>query len=1279
MKRSVFWSLRMVALVAAVAAAGWVGAAVPPMPERARTEVEANRGMALKLAATATRAIAPDANTLTLAESEWAEYQADGTDVSWVDFWVKALTDQGAQELRVMPLWFKEGYSEAEFHQAEIVRADGTVEPIDLAANVAIATSNDSTDANIYDPKAKRAVLTVPRVAVGDTLHVVAAFRTVRPRIPDTFYTRSVFESFDGPVPYSSLTVVAPKELPLRSEALLDEVPGTVTASRETLADGRTLHRWVARGVPQSFPEEKMPSPETLLQRVGLSTFASWEDVSKWYWALCAKHMETTPAIDAKVRELTEGKDRDGQIEALFAFVAQQVRYMGIIAEEEAPGFEPHDVALTFDNRYGVCRDKGVLLVAMLRQAGFDAYPVIIHAGSPRDKEVPMPFFNHAIVAVDEGDRAYRLLDPTDDTARAELPAYLSACSYLVARPDGETLLETPVPDPAKHLVDIETVGELDAAGTLLLTSTLRVGGVNDNVYRPLFVRSQPDRVRDVFDGLMKRVVAGAEVTDVKATPEDASDISRPLTVTVRARVPKYGVPDAQGHTLLTLPFVSRVAGLVNYLFDGLDQPKRVYDWVIESPCGVRETLTLRGLGALGQPELLPDDPVLKANGASYDVVCRRSDDGDLTLTREVVLSRKVYTPDDYRALRRFAERMDRLEALRPLFVKPAEQDVDAEVLLAETDLTLAPDGAVTQRTVSDTRVLTFQGKRALGEAKFVHNPDNQTLTLNNIVVTTASGDRVPLTEKEISELDVDGAALSPRYPAFRQTVLSLPAVDAGATIHLDTATVTTDPAGPFCGTHVFGAGPYPTREARYAITLPAALAPSLRVAERNFDGLDVTRTVTEQDGMVTRAWVVRGLPATRPEPDTPAAVFIRPTLRFALDAAAPAAALAPVFAQAEALLDDLPESVEALAETFAENEGFESRLRAVQAYLARNVRQAGPAWSALRRGALTPPGVTLAEGYGNRLDRVLLWLALLRELDVEARLAFACAEDDEALARFGDALALEEVPLWADWAQPYILLPDGRVLGDEGELDEPGASALSSRPLLTAEGPVAYVRPEALRSCTESVVRVVVEPDGDATLSREDLSWGLAAGAVRKSDRDLTPELRRRAVAAIAEGFAPGATPVSEYVCDTRAYPTRQTLAAEAKAYAQRRGRLLSIPVPTLLGQVYGLRGVSRENPIWQAGVESARNTVAFWLPPGSEIVSKPEPFTRRLPGGGTYTLTCTTAVVPHSGWVRLTYVAECDLPPAILDAWQFPGLVEFDRLLTAPTMRTLIIRLPE
>ena len=369
----------------------WALAALPPMPERL------DREKALERVAQASRADAPDANTLTVAQAQWTEYAEDGRDTVWAEFWSKALTEPGAQELRTVPLWFKQGYSISEFQLAEVIHADGSATPIDLEANVAEASSNSGNDANIYDPTSRRLMLSVPKVEVGDTLHVILCYRTLRPRIPDSYYETILFQSFGEPVPYSVATVVSPKALPLKSVALLDEVPGTVTASRETLADGRILHRWVARGVPQAFAEPKMPDTQVSAQRVSLSTFDSWEALSKWYWTLCDKHMRTTPAIDAKVAALTQGKDRAAQIEALFAFVAQEVRYMGIIAEDEAPGFEPHDVALTFDNRYGVCRDKGVLLVAMLRKAGFDAFPVIIHAGSPRDAEVPMPYFNHAV------------------------------------------------------------------------------------------------------------------------------------------------------------------------------------------------------------------------------------------------------------------------------------------------------------------------------------------------------------------------------------------------------------------------------------------------------------------------------------------------------------------------------------------------------------------------------------------------------------------------------------------------------------------------------------------------------------------------------------------------------------------------------------------------------------------------------------------------------------------------------------------------------------------
>ena len=49
---------------------------------------------------------------------------------------------------------------------------------------------------------------------------------------------------------------------------------------------------------------------------------------------------------------------------------------MGITTEDEAPGYEPHDVSITFSNRYGVCRDKGALLASMLRLVDVEATPV---------------------------------------------------------------------------------------------------------------------------------------------------------------------------------------------------------------------------------------------------------------------------------------------------------------------------------------------------------------------------------------------------------------------------------------------------------------------------------------------------------------------------------------------------------------------------------------------------------------------------------------------------------------------------------------------------------------------------------------------------------------------------------------------------------------------------------------------------------------------------------------------------------------------------------------
>jgi len=116
---------------------------------------------------------------------------------------------------------------------------------------------------------------------------------------------------------------------------------------------------------------------------------------------------------------------------------------MGVTPEKDRPGFEPHDVSLTFGRKYGVCRDKAALLVSMLRSAGFHAYPVLVtvvgadaRRGSGGSGYVLRP--RDCRRRAEQGRLSAH--DPTNENTRDLLPGYECNQSYLVCRPEGEGL-----------------------------------------------------------------------------------------------------------------------------------------------------------------------------------------------------------------------------------------------------------------------------------------------------------------------------------------------------------------------------------------------------------------------------------------------------------------------------------------------------------------------------------------------------------------------------------------------------------------------------------------------------------------------------------------------------------------------------------------------------------------------------------------------------------------------------------------------------------------------
>jgi len=262
-------------------------------------------------------------------------------------------------------------------------------------------------------------------------------------------------------------------------------VKGTMSATTQTNGDSIVYH-WEINNVPRMFDEPNMPPYDQVLQRLFVSTVPTWQDVSKWYWNLSKPHLDmTTPEMKQKVAELTKDASTDEEkVKAIFHFVSHDVRYMGRTPETDRPGFEPHDVCITFNKLYGVCRDKAGLLVEMLRLAGFNAYPVLINVGAKRDMEVPQPDFNHAITCVELKPGEYTLMDATDENTRELLPASDCNRSYLVCRPEGEVIKISPIKPPEENMMRLNTTAVLSSSGNLEGKSELSFDGINDNTWR---------------------------------------------------------------------------------------------------------------------------------------------------------------------------------------------------------------------------------------------------------------------------------------------------------------------------------------------------------------------------------------------------------------------------------------------------------------------------------------------------------------------------------------------------------------------------------------------------------------------------------------------------------------------------------------------------------------------------------------------------------------------------------------------------------------------------
>ena len=724
----------------------------------------------------------PDAQTVLLYDDQQISFELDGTAVDIDDMYQKALTDKGVENLRSIPMHFNEFYEKYHIEKLELIRNDKFI-PIDIKSNVRISVDNSQMAANIYDPAQKIMFVNIPDMQKNDILHLKIRRQTLHPRMKGFFTDISVLQS-DDPILFYRVQYSAPEKMPLRAILVKNEVPGTLKKS-ETFVNNRHIYTFTAENVPQIIPEPNAPPMYLYCQRILLSSAAKWEDISRWYNDLCEGHLQkVTPEMRKFTANLVKNcKTPAEKLRKIFDFVSQDVRYMGVTTETEAPGYEPHDVNITFEKRYGVCRDKAALLVAMLRLADIPAYMTLFYAGAPKDAEVPNNYFNHAVVAARlPGTKDYILMDPTDENTSELLPAYGANKSYLVARKNGDTLRLSPEIDFRKNLLIINNKWQIAEDGTLDGSSQFIFQGINDNIYRDAFANWTSEYTRQFFNVMLNRIFPGAKLQDLIISPSNIRDLGKTLSVKLTFSVKNF-VTFGRNSVILPSHNMSSIMGALNMLTAKADLAQRNYPMQFFSTAGVAEHTEIK----FADKNLKVDLPEYKntANDIFIFNTAAKFSDGVLTEENLSALNKTIISPAEYTILKNQLKNVA-AEGRKKIFIHPpsvAEQAKNVLVYIDSQNVNFKD-----ARNWSDTfhakyKILDYAGVKSYAELSIPFDSGCENITLLEGKVTNPDGKSYKISPSEVHIMDSGDTTDAPYYAPAKLFTVKFPHVMPGSMI----------------------------------------------------------------------------------------------------------------------------------------------------------------------------------------------------------------------------------------------------------------------------------------------------------------------------------------------------------------------------------------------------------------------------------------------------------------------------------------------------------------
>lgn len=454
-----------------------------------------------------------------------------GPPTAYMKLVLQPLDAQAVRKAAQVYVGFNPEYQQLQVHAIRVIRA-GVVRDLTREVKLDLLRREERLEQNIYAGEIT-AVGVLPDVRAGDVIEFERSVVGENPIFGERYSYRTFLNS-DNPVDRVRFRLLHPAGRDLRvaapSEARLDR--------QET--GGVVIQTARADNLPAISDDPDRPGWFDPRLWLDVSEYRQWSEVAEWAGRVFQREGELSAGLRALLATWrAAGGTPAEQAARALRWTQEEIRYFGIELGENS--HRPSHPNLTFERRFGDCKDKSQLLAALLDGLGITARVALVHSDGARglDSVLPTPHrFNHAIVRAEVDGRVY-WLDPT-------LPPQTGGLERIGAQDYGQALVmgdTTPLVRaalPAGYLERVEVeqrfqvrayreAVELEWRTTMERSAAERLRWLLASLPREEFVRlSRAD---------LQRVLPAAEAMgDMEITDDPAHNR---LTLSQRYRVPE--------------------------------------------------------------------------------------------------------------------------------------------------------------------------------------------------------------------------------------------------------------------------------------------------------------------------------------------------------------------------------------------------------------------------------------------------------------------------------------------------------------------------------------------------------------------------------------------------------------------------------------------------------------------------------------------------------------------------------------------------------------------